>query len=79
MNTKIISLDIPSGLNPDTGKEQKPTIKADYTLTLALPKKGLKNSKKVYLANIGIPNKLYKKLSLKVPNYFSKKDIIKVK
>jgi NAD(P)H-hydrate epimerase len=37
----IVSLDIPSGLNPDSGEPGDPCIRASSTLTLALPKKGL--------------------------------------
>jgi len=78
---KIVSLDIPTGIDSTTGKKYNPYVKADYTLTLALPKIGLKKAKikNVYLANIGIPNSVYRKLKIKVGNYFSKKDIIKVK
>jgi NAD(P)H-hydrate epimerase len=37
----IIALDIPSGLDGDTGEAYEPTIQATRTLTLALPKAGL--------------------------------------
>ena len=36
-----VSVDIPSGLNGDTGKAQGTAICADYTYTLAWPKQGL--------------------------------------
>lgn len=38
---KIVALDIPSGLNPDSGIADKSTIKADITLSLGLTKLGL--------------------------------------
>ena len=38
---KIVALDIPSGLNPDSGMADKTTIKADITLSLGLTKLGL--------------------------------------
>ncbi len=76
--SKIVSFDLPSGLNPDTGKPNIPTIRSDYILTLALPKIGLRKLKNVYLVNIGIPNEVYKKLKIKVGNYFNKSDIIKL-
>jgi len=75
---KVVSLDLPSGLDPNSGDPHNPTVKADYTLTLALPKKGLKKLKNVYLANVGIPNSVYKKLKIPIKNYFNKSDIIKV-
>ncbi len=37
----VISVDLPSGLEADTGKINGPCIKADYTLTFGLPKIGL--------------------------------------
>src|SRR6185436_12356079 len=35
------SIDIPSGLDPSTGYREQPAIKADLTVTLAIPKRGL--------------------------------------
>ena len=37
----VLALDIPSGLDGDSGAASKPTIRAVATLTLALPKAGL--------------------------------------
>jgi len=79
----ILSLDIPSGLNPDTGKISSPCIKSGLTLTLAMPKRGLlgKQSKKyvrrLYLADIGIPKKIYKKFGFD-RKIFLKKSIVKI-
>lgn len=75
---KIVSIDIPSGMNPDNGKKNKPCINADYTLTLALPKTGLKKLKNLYLINLGIPNQLYKELGIKIKNYFTYEDIVRI-
>jgi len=76
--TRIVSLDVPTGLDTSTGKLNEPYVKANYTLTLALPKVGLEKIKGVFLANVGIPNSVYKKLGIKVENYFSKEDIVRV-
>lgn len=75
---KIISLDLPSGLNPDTGESYNPVICPNYIFTLALPKIGLKRFKNVYLVNIGILKKVYSDLGIKVGNYFKDGDIVKV-
>lgn len=40
----VIALDVPSGLDSDTGAADPDTLEADYTLTLGLAKKGLYNS-----------------------------------
>ncbi|MFB6246452.1 MAG: NAD(P)H-hydrate epimerase [Candidatus Pacearchaeota archaeon] len=82
--TKIVSFDIPSGLNADTGKPAESCIKADYTLTLGLPKKSFQNREskryvgKLYVANLGIPKEVFKKANIKVrKDLFSSGDIVK--
>ena len=67
----VFSFDIPSGLDPDNGNVHGIAVKADSTLTLAYPKKGLfdKKAKKyvgeLYLADIGIPPAVYEKVKKK--------------
>jgi len=75
---KVVSLDIPSGVHPDKGFVFETYVKADYVLTLALPKKGLKKLKNVYLSNIGIPKGVYKKMKIKYKNPFGDRDIVRV-
>lgn len=66
----ILALDTPSGLDTTTGAPLPPTIKASATLTLALPKTGLRKPSALpyvgalYLADIGAPPALYTMLSL---------------
>jgi len=58
--SKIISCDIPSGLNPDTGIPSGISIKADYTITFLAAKKGFSINQgpelcgKLFVADIGI-------------------------
>lgn len=53
-----VSVDIPSGLDPDTGKAAEPTVMADVTVTLHRPKVGLRDKVKytgeVVVVPIGI-------------------------
>lgn len=62
---KIIAIDIPSGLDCDTGKPLGKTIKANYTVTFAALKKGfvLSEAKEyigtVHLVDIGVPKVVY--------------------
>ncbi|MCJ7717375.1 MAG: NAD(P)H-hydrate epimerase [Anaerolineales bacterium] len=68
-NVPILALDLPSGLNATTGEVLDPTIRAAATMTLALPKIGLKKAQKevvgeLYLADIGVPPGLYSRLPL---------------
>ncbi len=57
----ILSIDIPSGVNADTGIAESPAIKADLTVTLGLPKTGLIRPEalpyvgSVEVVDIGIP------------------------
>lgn len=81
----ILSLDVPTGINPDTGEPQPPAIKAATTLALALPKTGLLQSAakeyvgQLWLADISIPTRLYQQIKLKVPpDLFAKSDLIRL-
>lgn len=83
-NSPVVSLDLPSGLDATTGAIYDPCIKASATMTLALPKSGLmKTDAKhvigpLYLADIGIPQRVYQELGLNVPSLFSQRSIIKI-
>jgi len=68
---EVVAIDVPSGLNADTGKIEGPCIKATHTITLALPKIGLllfpgaSYVGKVTVEDIGIPFYLLKNKKLK--------------
>jgi hydroxyethylthiazole kinase-like uncharacterized protein yjeF len=56
----VLAVDVPSGLDADTGVAYSPTVTADMTLTLGLPKPGLAEvGGKVLAADIGIPREAY--------------------
>ena len=82
----VLSLDTPSGLDLTTGTLHTPTVVADATLTLAMPKAGLfkETSKAVvgelYLGDISVPPELYAEpsLGLKASNPFRHSDIVQV-
>lgn len=65
-NIPVLSLDTPTGLDLTTGKPGSPTMKANATMTLALPKVGLfkmsarKYIGDLYLADISVPPGTYK-------------------
>lgn len=71
-DSKIISLDIPSGMNLDGKITNKNIVRADYTLTLALPKTDLVSEKsekfvgRLFLADISVPPSLYLQMGLSV-------------
>lgn len=61
---RIIALDLPSGLNADSGAVDPATLYADYTVTLGTPKPGLFNFPgaervgKITVADIGMPESM---------------------
>ena len=79
----ILALDTPSGLDTATGEIFDPTIKAAATLTLALPKQGLRAELaqvgELYLADISVPPTLYEQaLGLQVGSLFAESEIIRL-
>lgn len=64
----VISVDVPSGLDADTGVAYAPVVKASATITLGLPKPGLqKLPGRVFVADIGVPLEAYASVGVKVP------------
>lgn len=80
----ILSLDTPSGIDLTAGTIHDPVIKADATLTLALPKKGLYDKQveplrgELYLGDISVPPPLYAQpsLGLEVGPIFAQGDLL---
>jgi NAD(P)H-hydrate epimerase len=79
----VLALDIPSGLDGDTGTAADPTILAAATLTLALPKAGLVQPQarawvgEQYVADISVPDMVYRRLGLHVGPIFARSDIVR--
>lgn len=73
----VLSLDVPTGTDPDTGGASGTAIVARATLTLALPKPGLvtvagsARAGQVYVADIGLPASLYAQLGIDVGPMFA--------
>ena len=62
---RVLSLDVPSGLDATTGEGPGPVVRPERTLTLALPKTGLHSVPgELYLADIGIPLEVYGRMGL---------------
>jgi NAD(P)H-hydrate epimerase len=63
----IVSIDIPTGVNADTGEVMGAAVEADLTVTMALPKRGLvlypgaSCAGTVRIADIGIPSEVIEK------------------
>lgn len=82
----ILALDAPSGVDTTTGTVFDPAIRATATMTLALPKEGLRvpgvaaQVGELYLADISVPPELYAEpaLALTVGPIFAASDIVRL-
>jgi hydroxyethylthiazole kinase-like uncharacterized protein yjeF len=69
---RVIALDLPSGLDADTGLVDPATPQADNTITLGFPKAGLFNlpgaekAGKIAIVDIGIPHQLVDYINLEL-------------
>jgi NAD(P)H-hydrate epimerase len=71
---RVLSLDVPSGMDATTGEAPGPVVHPERTLTLALPKTGLERaSGDLYLADIGIPPEVFRRIGLSFEPLFSKR------
>lgn len=56
----VLAVDVPSGLDAETGVAYSPTVHATLTVALGLPKPGLSEiGGRILVADIGIPNEAY--------------------
>ena len=82
----VLSLDVPSGLDTTTGEVHDPVVHATATLTLALPKVGLRAAHardvvgELYLGDIGVPGSLYSAptLGLDVGSVFAAAEVLRI-
>jgi NAD(P)H-hydrate epimerase len=85
-SSPIVALDVPSGLDATSGAALEPAIRATATLTLALPKKGLRTADadghvgELYLADVSVPPALYERsgIELDVGHVFAEGDIVRL-
>ena len=83
---KTLSLDTPSGLDLTSGNIYTPSVRADATLTLAMPKQGLFREEakamigQLFLGDISVPPELYAEPSLALDrvNPFRFSDIVQI-
>lgn len=61
----VVSLDVPSGVDASNGHTEGPSVTPDRTVTLALPKVGLRTVEgTLFLSDIGIPQTVYDRLDI---------------
>ena len=70
---RVVSVDVPSGLNADTGAAGGPTVRAALTATFGLAKRGLVSGEgpahagEVWVCDIGIPPDALAEVGVRVP------------
>jgi NAD(P)H-hydrate epimerase len=77
----VLALDTPSGLDVTTGQARSPCIRADATMTLALPKIGLRRAPEVgrlFLADISVPPRVYERFEMKATGIFHGSQIVEI-
>lgn len=80
----VISLDLPSGVDADTGEAPGAAVTAAATLTLALPKPGIfraagrERAGRIYLGDLGLPAALFRRLGLEVGTPFADGPIVRL-
>ena len=81
-----MALDAPRGVDTTNDVACEPVIQAAATMTLALPKEGLRSEAtrefvgELYLTDISVPPELYAKspLNLAIDPIFAKDDIVRI-
>ena len=82
--SRVLALDVPSGLELASGSLHEPHVRAEATLTLALPKEGLRAGAareaagQLLLADISVPGAVYARLGLKFASPFANGPIVRL-
>jgi hydroxyethylthiazole kinase-like uncharacterized protein yjeF len=84
--SRVIAVDVPSGLDAETGVAYAPTVRAHTTVTLGLAKPGLlegdgpRAAGEIWLADIGVPFEAYAAAGVDVPQHlFAEHDTMRLK
>ena len=80
----MLAVDLPSGIDPDTGAVTGDAIRAATTVTLALPKSGLTGPNArdyvgaLLLADIGVPHAAFARIGFDTRGIFDQGDLVRV-
>lgn len=81
---RVLALDVPSGLELASGSLREPHVRAEATLTLALPKQGLGAASareavgQLLLADISVPAAVYERLGLPFASPFADGPVVRI-
>ncbi|MEM7130637.1 MAG: NAD(P)H-hydrate epimerase [Chloroflexota bacterium] len=80
----VLSVDMPTGMAPNTGELTSPHISAGATLSMGIPKRGLGREENqavygtLYVADIGIPETAFEKAEVTMPNLFAHDTVVQI-
>ncbi|HET9847841.1 MAG TPA: NAD(P)H-hydrate epimerase [Candidatus Dormibacteraeota bacterium] len=77
----IVAIDVPSGMDADSGAGANDAVRAVATVTLAAPKAGLMvapNAGRVFLADIGMPARLFSTAETAISAIFRIADLVEL-
>ena len=81
----VVAVDIPSGLDSDSGVAYAPCVRADVTVTFTLPKQGMlkgdgpRLSGEVWVADIGVPFEAVAQVGVTLPpTIFAVSDVVRI-
>lgn len=78
----VLSLDLPSGLDATSGEASEPCVHATATMTLAMPKVGLRAARayvgRPYIADISVPAVVWGRIGITVPTLFGRSPIVEL-
>lgn len=80
----VVAVDLPSGLDADSGVAYSPCVRATSTVTFTLPKSGLRTadgpavSGRVWAADIGVPPGALRAIGIEPPSLFRSADLVEI-
>jgi NAD(P)H-hydrate epimerase len=80
----VLSLDLPAGMDPGSGRVSSPSMKAAATLALALPHQGAlahgaeEHRGELYLGDLGVPEIAIRRLGVRLGPIFSESDLLRL-
>ncbi len=76
---EVVSVDVPSGLDAESGVAYSPIVKADTTIALGLPKRGqMTLPGNVYIADIGVPLAAYRSVGIDMPPHLIDRTLVRL-
>jgi NAD(P)H-hydrate epimerase len=85
IHRNVLSLECPSGLDPDSGEPMRPTLKARATLALGLPPSGnfaslaWQYTGELWLCDIGYPLEAANSVDIDVEGVFAESDLVRIR